>query len=58
MLGEKVASLINNNEMNAGEHSIRFDASEMPTGIYFYTLEARGTDGSNFTSSKKMMLLK
>ncbi len=58
VLGEKVASLLNRDEMNAGEHSVRFDASEMPTGIYFYTLEARGTDGSSFISSKKMMLLK
>ena len=58
VLGEKMKTLIDNNEMNAGEHSIRFNASEMTTGIYFYTLEARGTDGSNFTSTKKMMLLK
>lgn len=58
VLGEKIASLINHNEMSAGEHTIRFDASDMPTGIYVYTLEARGTDGSNFKSSNKMMLIK
>ena len=58
VLGEKAASLINDAEMNAGEHNIKFDASNMPTGIYIYTLEARGTDGSNFSSSRKMILLK
>jgi hypothetical protein len=57
VLGQKVSSLINN-EMNAGGHSIKFNASEMPSGIYFFSLEANGTDGSNFTSTKKMMLLK
>ena len=57
VLGQEVSSLINN-EMNAGEHSIKFNALSMPSGIYFYKLEAKGTNGSNFSSTKKMMLLK
>jgi photosystem II stability/assembly factor-like uncharacterized protein len=57
VLGQKVSSLINN-QMNAGEHTIRFDASEMTAGVYFYSLEARGVDGSNFTALRKMILLR
>lgn len=57
VLGQKVSSLINN-QMIAGEHNTKFDALQMPAGIYFYTLEAKGNDGSIFTSTKKMMLLK
>jgi photosystem II stability/assembly factor-like uncharacterized protein len=57
ILGQKVSSLINN-KMNAGEHSIRYDASDMPAGIYIYNLEVNGTDGSSFTAVRKMIFLK
>ncbi len=56
-LGQEVASLINGN-MNAGEHNLKFDASVLSSGIYFYTLDAKGKDGENFITSKKMILLK
>jgi hypothetical protein len=52
MLGTAVASLVN--EMKeAGNYSVTFNASELPSGIYFYTL----TSG-NFMSTKKLILLK
>jgi hypothetical protein len=37
----------------AGNYSVNFDASNLPSGIYFYKLEA-----GSFTQIKKMMLLK
>ncbi len=52
LLGEKVASVLNK-EMDQGSYDIHFDASSLSSGIYFYTLRA-----GNFTSTKKMMLLK
>jgi hypothetical protein len=52
LLGQKVVSLFNK-EMEGGSHNIRFDASNLPSGIYFYTLRA-----GIFMSTKKMMLLK
>ncbi len=52
LLGQKVVSLLNR-EMEGGSHNIKFDASNLPSGIYFYSLRA-GT----FVSTKKMMLLK
>ncbi len=51
-LGEKIATLISN-ELNTGIHSIIYDASNLPSGIYFYKLEA-----NNFISTKKMLLIK
>ncbi|MEX0685134.1 MAG: T9SS type A sorting domain-containing protein [Balneolales bacterium] len=52
MLGQRVANLVNQRQA-AGVHRITFDASELPSGIYFYRLKA-GT----FMDSKKMMLMK
>jgi hypothetical protein len=52
VLGEEVATLVNTNQ-DAGAHTINFDASNLASGLYIYTLNA-----GNFTSSKKMMLLK
>ena len=52
LLGQKVAALVNQN-MEAGSHSVNFDAANLPSGIYLYQLR---TD--NFNSIKKMTLLK
>lgn len=52
LLGKEVATLINS-PMNAGSHSIQFNASHMASGVYFYQIKAE-----NFSSVKKMILLK
>jgi len=52
MLGQKVAELANHN-FKAGVHSVRFNATNYSSGIYFYQL----TTGK-FIKIKKMMLLK
>ncbi len=52
MLGREVATLVNGAQ-NAGSYEVAFDASNLSSGIYVYTL----TSG-NFTSSKKLTLLK
>lgn len=51
-LGMEVASIVNN-YMNAGNYSVSFDASELPSGVYFYNIRA-----GNFNDTKKMMLIK
>jgi len=38
-LGQEVSTLINQN-MESGVHIINFDATQLNSGIYFYTLEA------------------
>jgi hypothetical protein len=51
-LGQKVASLVNET-LNAGEHSVTFNANNLPSGIYFYTLIS-----GNYSLTKKLVLLK
>jgi hypothetical protein len=53
VLGQKVATLINNQRMAAGPQTFQFDARNLASGVYFYRLEA-----GSFVSSKKMLLLK
>ena len=42
----------------AGTHNLNFDATGLPSGTYLYTLNAKGTDGVEFTRTAKMLLLK
>ena len=52
VLGNEVATLVNEVK-SAGEYEIKFDASELPSGIYFYQLKS-----GSFSQTKKMLLLK
>jgi plastocyanin len=55
-LGREVKSLINGN-INAGYHKTEFNAAGLPSGIYFYRVNA--TSGSiNFVKVFKMILVK
>jgi len=57
VLGEKVSELVNE-EIKAGIQEVTFDASHLSSGIYFYLIEAKGTDAKEYFDSKKMILLK
>ena len=52
LLGQKVATLVNG-VIQAGSHSVNFNASNLPSGVYLYQLRT-----GNFNSIKKMTLLK
>lgn len=52
ILGNEVASLVDG-EKPAGSYKVKFDASSLTSGTYFYTLS---TD--NFKSTRKMILTK
>lgn len=52
LLGREVSTLVNE-RLNAGVYSVTFNASNLPSGTYFYTLNVDGRQ-----ISKKMMLLK
>ena len=52
ILGVEVANLVNENKP-AGNYSVDFNASELSSGIYFYSINVNG-----FTDTKRMMLIK
>ena len=52
ILGKEVANLINESK-DAGRYSVSFDASDLPSGVYIYTLRV-----NDFATSKKMVVLK
>lgn len=52
LLGQEVLTLVNTNK-NAGQHQVKFDASNLSSGLYIYKLQS-----GSFVDSKKMMLLK
>lgn len=57
-LGQKVATLIKANQ-SAGSYESKFDASNLTSGIYFYTLSARSLKNSEtFKETRKMLLLR
>ncbi len=51
-LGRRVATLVNG-QKSPGEYSVQFNANDLASGIYFYTLRA-----GNFVTTKKMILMK
>jgi 5'-nucleotidase/UDP-sugar diphosphatase len=51
-LGQEVATLVNG-ENPAGRHEVVWDASDVPSGVYFYRLEANGS-----SAVEKLLLLK
>ena len=52
VMGEEVATLVNG-VMQAGGHTVSWNAASMPTGVYFYQLES-----GNFSQTKKLLLVK
>ncbi|MBK7445855.1 MAG: T9SS type A sorting domain-containing protein [Ignavibacteria bacterium] len=51
-LGKQITTLVNRKQ-NAGSYSVEFNGEGLPSGIYFYKIEA-----GDFTETKRMVLLK
>ena len=51
-IGKEVAALVSGYQA-AGSYSSKFNAANLPSGLYFYTLKT-----ANFSQTKKMLLLK
>ncbi len=65
VLGQEIAKLLDGETMDNGSQEVEFNAGSLPSGVYFYRLEAQsildeetGTVGQMRTSVKKMMLLR
>ncbi|MFA6542534.1 MAG: T9SS type A sorting domain-containing protein, partial [Bacteroidota bacterium] len=52
IVGREVATLVNEN-LTAGVHEVQFNASNLSSGLYFYTLQA-----GKYSAAKKMILMK
>ncbi len=52
VLGKEVKTLVNK-KLKPGNYKVRFNANNLPSGVYFYRLKA-----GNFSGVKKMILLK
>jgi hypothetical protein len=52
ILGREVSVLVDE-EMSAGRHQVKVDASSLSSGVYFYRLSA-----GDFVSTKKMLVLR
>jgi mannose/cellobiose epimerase-like protein (N-acyl-D-glucosamine 2-epimerase family) len=52
ILGNEIVTLVNENKP-AGNYQVGFNASYLPSGVYFYQLKS-----GNYVETKKMMLLK
>lgn len=52
LLGQKVATLVNST-LEAGNHQVEFNANNLSSGVYLYSLRA-----GDFSKTAKMMLLK
>ena len=51
-MGQKVSSLVNR-RMNSGSHNVTFDATNLPSGVYMYRIDA-----GEVSMTKKMLLIK
>ena len=52
LLGQKVSTLLNT-KINAGSHNVQFDAHDLPSGIYFYRIQA-----GKFSQVRKMVVFR
>lgn len=52
LIGNEISTLVKE-KLNAGTHSVNFDAKDLPSGVYLYALSS-----GNYTSTRKMILIK
>jgi hypothetical protein len=57
LYGQEVAMLVNK-QMEAGEHSVEWNAEKFPSGMYFYRLSVTNEYNQAKTQVKKMILMK
>ncbi len=56
--GQKIATLLENNQRSIGQHTVSFNARNLASGVYLYKIDIVTEDGKTFAQSKKMTLIK
>jgi len=56
LLGRQIAVLVDERK-TPGSHSVQWDASAFPSGVYFYTMGVQG-EQSHFTETRRLVLLR
>ena len=57
VIGQEVRTLVNNEVVAAGTYKADFNASDLPSGVYFYKLTVN-TASQQWSDTKKMVLVK
>jgi hypothetical protein len=59
LIGQEVATIVSG-ELEAGKHSYTIGKEKlgMSSGVYFYRLQARGSEAQSFVATRKLILLK
>jgi hypothetical protein len=59
LLGRELATLVNERKQ-AGEYNLNWNAEDVPSGVYFYRLDATSVSNPGTTSPqmKKMLIVK
>ena len=58
LTGRKVKDLLSDN-LDAGYHSFNLNATDLPSGMYLYSIDVKGQAGIHiFSSTKKLVLMK
>jgi|WetSurMetagenome_2_1015567.scaffolds.fasta_scaffold04721_2 predicted acyl esterase len=52
ILGKEIATLVNE-KLQAGTYEVKFDGTNLPSGVYYYRIET-----GNYSETKKMLLIK
>jgi hypothetical protein len=52
ILGKEIATLVNE-KLSAGTYEVKFDGTNLPSGVYYYKIEA-----GKYSATKKMLLIK
>ncbi len=56
--GREIMTLVQNENLNAGHYHYQLNASDLPSGMYFYRMTAISETGEQYSDSKKLVLLK
>ncbi|RPI72501.1 MAG: T9SS C-terminal target domain-containing protein, partial [Ignavibacteriales bacterium] len=58
ILGKEVATLLNG-EIESGIQTVSFNAKDLASGIYFYKIDVKSSEGKqSFSETRKMLLMK